>query len=52
MEINSMFNFSNNSRTLNIARNTETRFASQGIFYLFGVVNRIVFIHFNHYKSP
>ena len=44
MKINSLFNFSNNSRTLNTARNIGTGFVSQGILYLFGVVNRIVFI--------
>ena len=44
MKIKTLFNFSNNSRTLNTARNIGTGFASQGILYLFGVVNRIVFI--------
>lgn len=44
MRLSLLFNTSNNSRTINTARNIGTGFISQGILYLFGVVNRIVFI--------
>lgn len=40
----SILSTSNNSRTINTFRNIGTGFVSQGILYLVGILNRIVFI--------